>query len=48
MAAQSRHLKLVTTGGRPGLHWSIHEIYVKAGLDQSKVDEIRKIADSVR
>jgi hypothetical protein len=48
MAAQTRHLKLVTTGGRPGLHWSIHELYVKAGLDQSKVDEIRKLADSVR
>ena len=48
MATQTRHLKLVTTGGRPGLHWSIHELYVKAGLDQKKIDEIKKIADSVR
>ena len=48
LAVQARHLKFVTTGGRPGLHWSIHEIHVKAGLDQSKIDEIRKVADSVR
>ena len=48
MATQTRHLKFVTTGGRPGLHWSIHELYVKAGLDQKKVDEIKQVADSVR
>ena len=48
LAAQTRHIKIVTTGGRQGLHWSIHEIYAKAGLDQSKIDEIRKVAESVR
>jgi hypothetical protein len=48
LAVQARHLKFVTTGGRPGLHWSIHEIYVKAGLDQTKIDAISKIADSAR
>ena len=48
MASQARHLKIITTGGRPGLHWSIHELYVKAGLDQKKVEEIGKIADTLR
>ncbi len=48
LAAQTRHLKFVTTGGRPGLHWSIHEITAKAGLDQKKVDAIKQVADSVR
>jgi type 1 glutamine amidotransferase len=48
MAAQARHLKFVTTGGRPGLHWSIHEIVAKAGLDQKKVAEIAAVADSLR
>lgn len=48
LAVQARHLKFVTTGGRPGLHWSIHEIYAKAGLDQKKVADIQKVADSVR
>jgi hypothetical protein len=48
LAVQTRHLKFVTTGGRPGLHWSIHEIIAKAGLDQKKVEAIRAVADSVR
>lgn len=48
LAAQARHLKFVTTGGRQGLHWSIHEIYAKAGLDQKKVAEIQKVADGLR
>lgn len=48
LATQARHLKFVTTDGRKGLHWSIHEIYVKAGLDQKKVAEIGKIADTLR
>ncbi len=48
LAAQTRHLKFVTTGGRPGLHWSIHEITAKAGLDQKKVDAIGQVANSVR
>ena len=48
LAVQARHLKFVTTGGRQRLNWSIHEIYVKAGLDQKKIDEIRNVADSVR
>lgn len=48
LAVQTRHLKFVATGGRPGLHWSIHELIAKAGLDQKKVDAIRAVADSVR
>jgi hypothetical protein len=48
LSVQTSHLKIVTTGGRSGLHWSIHEITVKAGLDQKKVDEIRAVADAIR
>ncbi|HPO37520.1 MAG TPA: discoidin domain-containing protein, partial [Kiritimatiellia bacterium] len=48
LSVQTSHLKIVTTGGRGGLHWSIHEITVKAGLDQKKVDEIRAVADAIR
>lgn len=48
LAVQARFLKFVTTGGRPGLHWSIHEIYAKAGLDQKQVEAIGKVADSLR
>jgi len=48
LAVQTRHLKFVTTGGRPGLHWSIHEIYARAGLDQKKVAAIGAVADSIR
>jgi len=48
LAVQTSQLKIVTTGGRQGLHWSIHEIIVMAGLDQNKAEEIRKIADTLR
>jgi HEAT repeat protein len=48
LAVQTRHLKFITTDGRKGLHWSIHELYVKTGLDQKKVAEIGKIADTLR
>jgi len=48
LSVQTRHLKFVTTGGRGGLYWSIHEITVKAGLDQKKVEEIRAVAESIR
>ena len=48
MAARGRYLKFVTLGGRPGLHWSIHEIYVKAGLDEKKVEAIKATADTFR
>jgi len=47
LAVQARHLKILTTGGRQGLHWSIHEIFAKAGLDQKKADEIRNIVKSL-
>jgi type 1 glutamine amidotransferase/HEAT repeat protein len=47
-AVQTSHLKFVTTDGRTGLHWSIHEIYVKAGLDPAQVEAIGKIADTLR
>jgi type 1 glutamine amidotransferase/HEAT repeat protein len=48
LSVQARYLKFVTTGGRSGLHWSIHELYLKAGLDPKKAEEIQKVADSVR
>ncbi len=48
LAIQTRYLKFVTTGGRAGLHWSIHEIYVKPGLDQKKIAHIKQVADSIR
>ncbi len=47
LAATGRHIKIVTTGSRPGLHWSIHEIHVKAGLDPATLDEIRKTIESL-
>lgn len=40
MSAMTRQMKFVTTGGRPGLFWSIHEIEVKSGLDSKKVEAI--------
>ncbi|HOR98556.1 MAG TPA: ThuA domain-containing protein [Kiritimatiellia bacterium] len=48
MLTQGRHLKIVTTGGRPGKHWSIHEIQIMAGFDPKKVAEIRQVAESLR
>ncbi|MDR2849520.1 MAG: discoidin domain-containing protein, partial [Verrucomicrobiota bacterium] len=48
LSVKARYLKFVTTGGRPSLHWSIHEIYLTAGLDPKKAEEIQKVADSVR
>ena len=48
MAAKGRYIKFVTLGERPGLHWSIHEIYLKAGLDEKKVEAIRTVADTLR
>lgn len=48
MAASGRHIKIVLLDGRPGLHWSIHEIYIKAGIDQNLVKEIQATADSLR
>jgi type 1 glutamine amidotransferase len=48
LASQTRHLKFVATGGRGGLHWSIHEIYLKAGVDPKTAEEIQKVADRVR
>lgn len=48
LAVNTRHLKFVTTGGRPGLHWSIHEIHVKTGFDQKLIEELAKTADTLR
>jgi type 1 glutamine amidotransferase/HEAT repeat protein len=48
MSAKGRYLKFVTLDGRPGLHWSIHEIYVKVGLDEKKVAAIGAVADTLR
>jgi len=48
MSSKARYLKFVTLDGRPGLHWSIHEIFIKAGLDEKKVEAIRATADTLR
>jgi len=48
MSAKGRYLKFVTLDGRPGLHWSIHEIYIKVGLDEKKVAAIGAEADKLR
>ncbi|MDD2600895.1 MAG: ThuA domain-containing protein [Kiritimatiellae bacterium] len=48
MAASGRHIKIVLLDGRPGLHWSIHEMYIKAGVDQNLVKEIGTTADALR
>ncbi|MCL2104740.1 MAG: ThuA domain-containing protein [Kiritimatiellaeota bacterium] len=48
MAARGRYLRFVTLDGRPGLHWSIHEIFVKTGLDEKKVEAVRAVADTLR
>ena len=40
----ARHLKFVALGTRPGLHWSIHEISVKANIDQQRLKEILSTA----
>ena len=47
MAASGRHIKIVTTGKRKGLHWSIHELYIKSGVDKKLIDEIKKTAESL-
>lgn len=44
----TRHLKFVALDTRPGLHWSIHEIVVKAGVDEAKVKEIKATAAKYR
>ena len=33
---------------RQGLHWSIHEIEVKAGVDEAKVKKIKATAAQYR
>ena len=48
LAVQTRRLKFVTTGGRSGLHWSIHDITAKSGFDQKKIAEIGKTAETLR
>ena len=48
MSGKGRYLKFVALGDRPGLHWSIHEIYVKVGLDEKKVAAIGATADTLR
>ncbi len=42
----TRHLKFVARDTRPGLHWSIHEINVKAGMDAGRREQIRKTAET--
>ncbi len=48
LAASGRHIKIVLLDGRPGLHWSIHEIYIRTGMDQNLVKEIQAIANALR
>ena len=42
----TRHLKFVALESRPHLHWSIHEINVKAGMDPARMEQIRKTAET--
>lgn len=42
----TRHLKFVALESRPHLHWSIHEIDVKAGMDPARMEQIRKTAEA--
>lgn len=42
----TRHLKFVALESRPHLHWSIHEIDVKAGMDPARIEQIRKTAET--
>ena len=42
----TRHLKFVARETRPNLHWSIHEINVKVGLDAGRREQIRKTAET--
>ena len=44
----TRHLKFVALESRQGLHWSIHEIEVKAGVDEAKVNKIKATAAQYR
>ena len=46
--AKGQYIKFVTTGGRNGLFWSIHEISIKTGVDEKKVQAIQAIADTLR
>ena len=40
----TRHLKFEALASRPGLHWSIHEIDIKAKIDPARVEQIKKTA----
>ena len=42
----TRNLKFVALESRPHLHWSIHEIDVKAGMDPGRMEQIRKTAET--
>jgi hypothetical protein len=46
--AKGQYIKFVTTGGRNGLFWSIHEISIKTGVDEKKVQAIQATADTLR
>lgn len=46
--AKGQYIKFVTTGGRSGLFWSIHEIAVKTGVDEKKVQAIQATAETLR
>ena len=44
----ARHLKFVALASRPHLHWSIHEITVKATTDKALLEKIRTTAEKFR
>lgn len=46
IARTARHLKFVALESRPHLHWSIHEIDVKAGMDPARIEQIKKTAET--
>ncbi len=48
MSATGRFIRFVCTGDRDGLYWSIHELRLMSGLDKNAVEQISKVADTLR
>lgn len=47
MLTSGRYIKIVTTNSRDIFHWSIHELYIKSGMDREVIEDIRKTALSL-
>ena len=44
----ARCIRLTATGARPGLFWSIHELFVKTGIPESELAKIRQTAQGLK